>query len=162
VVLFLSSFAVLVYNISGMYVTEQVGAAARTVLENARTLLVWLVSKVQHAPENGMLSSADTSEASAVIWIHLTAGMCLLVYCAVRFACVQALLLLLVLPLLLQAALGLYYMHVGESGGAGGQGVTIGEAWDSWSWLQVGRQPTSQHFLSVQWLAFLAQVLWPW
>jgi hypothetical protein len=44
VVLFLSSFAVLVYNISGMYVTEQVGAAARTVLENARTLLVWLVS----------------------------------------------------------------------------------------------------------------------
>jgi ABC-type uncharacterized transport system permease subunit len=47
VVLFLSSFAVLVYNISGMYVTEQVGAAARTVLENARTLLVWLVSKMQ-------------------------------------------------------------------------------------------------------------------
>jgi hypothetical protein len=46
VVLFLSSFAVLVYNISGMYVTEQVGAAARTVLENARTLLVWLVSEI--------------------------------------------------------------------------------------------------------------------
>lgn len=39
-----SSLAVLVYNISGMYVTDQVGAAARTVLENARTLLVWLVS----------------------------------------------------------------------------------------------------------------------
>ncbi|KAF6257076.1 hypothetical protein COO60DRAFT_1626921 [Scenedesmus sp. NREL 46B-D3] len=72
VVLFLSSFAVLVYNVSGMYVTEQVGAAARTVLENARTVLVWL------------------------------------------------------------AALGLYYMHVG--GGDGG--VSIGEAWDSWSWLQ--------------------------
>jgi hypothetical protein len=64
--------------------------------------------------------------------------MCPLVYCAVRFACVQPLLLLLVLHLLLQAALGLYYMHIGESGGAGGQGVTIGEAWDSWSWLQVG------------------------
>jgi hypothetical protein len=27
-----------------MYVTENVGAAARVVLENARTLLVWLVS----------------------------------------------------------------------------------------------------------------------
>lgn len=42
-----SSLAVLVYNISGMYVTDQVGAAARTVLENARTLLVWLVSYIQ-------------------------------------------------------------------------------------------------------------------
>jgi len=39
-----SSLAVLLYNIAGMYVTEEVGAAARTVLENARTLLVWLVS----------------------------------------------------------------------------------------------------------------------
>ncbi|WIA18798.1 hypothetical protein OEZ85_003481 [Tetradesmus obliquus] len=70
VVLFLSSAAVLVYNISGMSVTEQVGAAARTVLENARTLLVWL------------------------------------------------------------AGLGLFYLHIGSGG------VSLGEAWDSWSWLQ--------------------------
>lgn len=41
-----STFAVLLYNIFGMFVTEDVGAAARTVLENARTLLVWLVSAV--------------------------------------------------------------------------------------------------------------------
>jgi hypothetical protein len=27
----------------------------------------------------------------------------------------------------------LYYAHVG-----GGREVSIGEAWDSWSWLQVG------------------------
>jgi hypothetical protein len=45
--------------------------------------------------------------------------------------------LLLLLPLLLQAALGLYYLHIGEAGGGAGQGVKIGEAWDSWSWLQV-------------------------
>eukprot|EP00878_Enallax_costatus_P010281 GHUV01010731.1.p1 GENE.GHUV01010731.1~~GHUV01010731.1.p1 ORF type:complete len:208 (+),score=48.23 GHUV01010731.1:251-874(+) len=39
-----SSLAVLIYNISGMYVTGQVGAAARTVLENARTVIVWLAA----------------------------------------------------------------------------------------------------------------------
>lgn len=39
----LSTFAVLLYNIFGMVVTDNVGAAARVVLENARTLLVWLV-----------------------------------------------------------------------------------------------------------------------
>ena len=38
-----SSVAVLVYNVAGMYVTEEMGAAARTVVENARTLLVWVV-----------------------------------------------------------------------------------------------------------------------
>jgi hypothetical protein len=29
----------------------------------AHTLLIWLVSAMQHAPENGMFSSADTSVA---------------------------------------------------------------------------------------------------
>eukprot|EP00775_Hariotina_reticulata_P007660 gene7660-7863_t len=41
-----SSVAVLVYNVAGMYVTEEMGAAARTVVENARTLLVWVAALV--------------------------------------------------------------------------------------------------------------------
>eukprot|EP00877_Chromochloris_zofingiensis_P014883 jgi/Chrzof1/9649/Cz04g10280.t1 len=37
-----SAVAVLGYNIAGMFVTEEIGAAARTVLETMRTLFVWV------------------------------------------------------------------------------------------------------------------------
>lgn len=40
-----SAVAVLGYNIAGMFVTEEIGAAARTVLETMRTLFVWVVSQ---------------------------------------------------------------------------------------------------------------------
>jgi hypothetical protein len=60
------------------------------------------------------------------------------------WSCAFCYLTCLLLPLLLlQAALGLYYMHIGKAGGqGGGKGVSIGEAWDSWSWLQVQLQCT--------------------
>lgn len=39
-----SVVAMLMYNIAGMLVTDELGASARTVLETTRTLFVWLVS----------------------------------------------------------------------------------------------------------------------
>ncbi|DBA79121.1 TPA: hypothetical protein ACH3X1_008962 [Trebouxia sp. C0004] len=35
--------SLLCYNIAGMFVTDEVGAVARTVLESMRTLFVWMV-----------------------------------------------------------------------------------------------------------------------
>lgn len=64
----LSTFAVLLYNIFGMLVTDSVGAAARVVLENARTLLVWLVSL------GSVKRGGDT--AGEVLWGHSAAGGC--------------------------------------------------------------------------------------
>ena len=40
------AFALLMYNISGMNVTGELGAVFRTVLETTRTLFVWLVREV--------------------------------------------------------------------------------------------------------------------
>lgn len=34
----------MMYNVTGMFVTDSIGAVARTVLESLRTLFVWLVS----------------------------------------------------------------------------------------------------------------------
>lgn len=36
----------MLYNVFGMFLTESIGGAARVLLANARTLLVWLVSKM--------------------------------------------------------------------------------------------------------------------
>ena len=36
-------FSLLCYNIAGMFVTDEIGAVARTVLETMRTLFVWMV-----------------------------------------------------------------------------------------------------------------------
>ena len=33
----------MMYNVTGMFVTDNIGAVARTVLESLRTLFVWLV-----------------------------------------------------------------------------------------------------------------------
>ena len=37
-----NSLGLLLYNIAGMFVTDQLGAVSRTVFESARTLFVWL------------------------------------------------------------------------------------------------------------------------
>lgn len=42
-ILVIDMFALLMYNVSGMMVTFQIGAVFRTVLETMRTLFVWLV-----------------------------------------------------------------------------------------------------------------------
>jgi hypothetical protein len=42
-ILAIDMFALLMYNVSGMMVTFQIGAVFRTVLETMRTLFVWLV-----------------------------------------------------------------------------------------------------------------------
>ena len=38
-----AGFSLLMYNVTGMFVTDSIGAVARTVLESLRTLFVWLV-----------------------------------------------------------------------------------------------------------------------
>jgi len=38
--------SLLCYNIAGMFVTDEIGAVARTVLETMRTLFVWIVDLV--------------------------------------------------------------------------------------------------------------------
>lgn len=38
-----AGFCLLMYNVTGMFVTDEIGAVARTVLESLRTLFVWLV-----------------------------------------------------------------------------------------------------------------------
>lgn len=43
IVLSFDLFALLAYNISGMMVTDHLGAVFRTVLETMRTLFVWLL-----------------------------------------------------------------------------------------------------------------------
>ena len=42
-VYFAAGFSLLMYNVTGMFVTDSIGAVARTVLESLRTLFVWLV-----------------------------------------------------------------------------------------------------------------------
>ncbi|BDA43255.1 Solute carrier family 35 member F6 [Coccomyxa sp. Obi] len=41
-VLVANSLSLLLYNVAGMFVTEELGAVSRTVFESARTLFVWL------------------------------------------------------------------------------------------------------------------------
>jgi hypothetical protein len=65
-----STFAVLLYNIFGMYVTDSVGAAARVVLENARTLLVWLVSIL--GPAHTVLNCTQRRSDAAVASVAST------------------------------------------------------------------------------------------
>ncbi len=43
-VLAANSLSLLLYNVAGMFVTDELGALSRTVFESARTLFVWLVS----------------------------------------------------------------------------------------------------------------------
>ena len=38
-----NSLSLLLYNVAGMFVTDELGALSRTVFESARTLFVWLV-----------------------------------------------------------------------------------------------------------------------
>ena len=40
----------MLYNVTGMFVTDSIGAVARTVLESLRTLFVWLVRNIQTSP----------------------------------------------------------------------------------------------------------------
>lgn len=40
----------MLYNVTGMFVTDSIGAVARTVLESLRTLFVWLVRNIQIFP----------------------------------------------------------------------------------------------------------------
>ena len=42
-VLAANSISLLLYNVAGMFVTDELGAVSRTVFESARTLFVWLV-----------------------------------------------------------------------------------------------------------------------
>jgi hypothetical protein len=56
-----SVVAMLMYNIAGMLVTDELGASARTVLETTRTLFVWLVRGVA-GTHGGCLGGCDYAE----------------------------------------------------------------------------------------------------
>lgn len=46
--------SLLCYNIAGMFVTDEIGAVARTVLETMRTLFVWMVDLLLYYTPLGM------------------------------------------------------------------------------------------------------------
>ena len=46
--------SLLCYNIAGMFVTDEIGAVARTVLETMRTLFVWMVDLILYYTPLGM------------------------------------------------------------------------------------------------------------
>lgn len=127
-----------------MFVTESLGAATRTVLENARTLIVWLVRARGGCCMHACYMRVATSLLHRSVRSRARAG------CAppTERSNNQP-----------QAALGLYYGHVGGDG-------SLGEPWDSWSWLQArthacisyAQTHASMHFQALQ-LLLLAHSL---
>ena len=61
-VLAANSLSLLLYNVAGMFVTDELGAVSRTVFESARTLFVWLVR--EEKAKIGLLRACPLSRAS--------------------------------------------------------------------------------------------------
>ncbi|CAK0780911.1 hypothetical protein CVIRNUC_005219 [Coccomyxa viridis] len=53
-VLVANSLSLLLYNVAGMFVTEEMGAVSRTVFESARTLFVWLGDLLLYYTHTGL------------------------------------------------------------------------------------------------------------
>lgn len=70
VVLGVDMFALLAYNMSGMMVTDHLGAVFRTVLETMRTLFVWLLGLLLFYTPLGM----GTLGESWTAWSFLQAA----------------------------------------------------------------------------------------
>ena len=62
-VLAANSISLLLYNVAGMFVTDELGALSRTVFESARTLFVWLV---RAAPQSYREDGTSTTIPSHV------------------------------------------------------------------------------------------------
>ena len=61
VVLIANSMSLLLYNVAGMFVTEEMGAVSRTVFESARTLFVWLGDLLLYYTHTGLGEKWDNS-----------------------------------------------------------------------------------------------------
>lgn len=60
-VLVANSLSLLLYNVAGMFVTEELGAVSRTVFESARTLFVWLGDLLLYYTHTGLGEKWDNS-----------------------------------------------------------------------------------------------------
>ena len=60
-VLIANSLSLLLYNVAGMFVTEEMGAVSRTVFESARTLFVWLGDLLLYYTHTGLGEKWDNS-----------------------------------------------------------------------------------------------------
>ena len=60
-VLSANSLSLLLYNVAGMFVTEEMGAVSRTVFESARTLFVWLGDLLLYYTHTGLGEKWDNS-----------------------------------------------------------------------------------------------------
>lgn len=69
-ILGIDMFALLAYNMSGMLVTDHLGAVFRTVLETMRTLFVWLLGLLLFYTPLGM----GTLGESWTSWSYLQAA----------------------------------------------------------------------------------------
>ena len=56
-----NSLSLLLYNVAGMFVTEEMGAVSRTVFESARTLFVWLGDLLLYYTHTGLGEKWDNS-----------------------------------------------------------------------------------------------------
>ena len=56
-----NSLSLLLYNVAGMFVTEELGAVSRTVFESARTLFVWLGDLLLYYTHTGLGEKWDNS-----------------------------------------------------------------------------------------------------
>lgn len=56
-----NSLSLLLYNVAGMFVTEEMGAVSRTVFESARTLFVWLGDLLLYYTGTGLGEKWDNS-----------------------------------------------------------------------------------------------------
>lgn len=60
-ILIANSLSLLLYNVAGMFVTEEMGAVSRTVFESARTLFVWLGDLLLYYTHTGLGEKWDNS-----------------------------------------------------------------------------------------------------
>ena len=68
-VLAANSLSLLLYNVAGNFVTDELGALSRTVFESARTLFVWLVRVVPHAHEDHGCPKKTKREKKLVVLV---------------------------------------------------------------------------------------------
>ena len=75
VVLIANSMSLLLYNVAGMFVTEEMGAVSRTVFESARTLFVWLGDLLLYYTHTGLGEKWDTSSYLQACVLHTLTGL---------------------------------------------------------------------------------------
>ena len=69
-----NSLSLLLYNVAGMFVTEEMGAVSRTVFESARTLFVWLGDLLLYYTHTGLGEQWDNSSYLQVCPAHSPPG----------------------------------------------------------------------------------------